>query len=559
MGLRNNESKFFGILICIAFGLVILFSDLLISKVDKPLLEGTDLIDYQTDWTVTNGNRTYENVELPTYIEDAKLGDNLVLSRQLPETLENDTYIFFRASHQYVKAYINGHVVYSFGWDEKRLFGKSPGCTWVVIPISKDQAGDLLQIKLIGAYESYAGRINEFYMGDKSAVLYDIVSKRLGSIMLCFILVILGTGMTVFALVVKYRKATQSLLRLGLLSALIGVWSACTTNILQVVFSNVFFLLNLEFLTFYLILPVVLWFLNSIDYFKNRKVLNILFWMSLVLFLMLDMLQLLNIADYMETISAYHILMAATVLYLFITGFVDLLRKKTDKELRILIFSVLLIALFWSIDLIMFYVGSSYDNGYFTRIGMIVFIILWAVQIIRSMSQIVYKMTQTQLLEVLAYEDQMTGLKNRTAFEKKLNEYREDTDLEDAYIVEFDMNDLKNINDNFGHAKGDQAIITLANIIKTEFRDIGLAYRIGGDEICVIVPETEDISVDLIDEKMYRITMLVKAASREMKLQFSVASGYSKASGTENCDIDCAYKEADKKMYENKQRMKSCS
>lgn len=118
------------------------------------------------------------------------------------------------------------------------------------------------------------------------------------------------------------------------------------------------------------------------------------------------------------------------------------------------------------------------------------------------------------------------------------------------------MNNLKLINDHFGHARGDEAIITIANIIKSEFDMIGSCYRIGGDEICVIIPITDALSEEIITQKIHNIHSNIAVASNALELEFSVACGYSKTSAMGNMDIDSAYKVADKLMYENKHIMK---
>lgn len=557
MKLRKDRRKVFGIIISFIIGLIILGSDLVVSKVDKPLLSTSSLENYSSGWDVTLNGITQSEIKLPVTVENASIGETIIITKELPAQIEKDTNIFFRSSHQNVKVYINEKKVYSFGWGEERLFGKSPGCSWVVVPIRTDQAGETVQIELTGTYNIYSGMIHSVYWGDRSAVLHEIVITRLGSILACIVLITIGCAMIIIALVLKNGRVTVSLFRLGILSLFVGVWSACVTNVLQVITGNVFMLLNLEFFTFTLMLPIFLWFLYSFSYYRNRKIIDILFWMSVILFLGIEILQLTSVADYMESIIASHILIGFVLAYLGITGIWELIKKGAPREVKMLVASVTLLLVSIGIDLARFYLVRSDDEGFYTRIGTLLFITLWAIEIIRNMSQIIVKMTRTKLLETLAYEDQMTGLKNRSAFEEKLKELRELKPVCDAFIIEFDMNNLKLINDNFGHSKGDMAIISIANIIKEEFGEICNCYRIGGDEICVIISDCQDISEGDVIFRMDRIYEKVLQASKMLDLSFSVAGGYAKLSPGEAGNIDEAYKEADKRMYESKQKMKS--
>ncbi len=283
---------------------------------------------------------------------------------------------------------------------------------------------------------------------------------------------------------------------------------------------------------------------------------NILFWASILFFVTVQLLQLTNVADYMETVGASHFLIGISVGYLAITGFRDLLCKNSLREARLFIISLIVMIAFFSIDLFRFYLFINKDDGFYTRIGILFFIVMWAIEIIRNMSKLIVSMTRNQVLEILAYQDQMTGLKNRTAFEMKCMEYREKHIYEDAYVAEFDMNDLKYINDTYGHAKGDEAIIAIANIIKEKFYDSGDCYRIGGDEICVIIPATGELMEQIVYDIIKQTCEAIMCVSSEMGLDFSVASGYSKTSFSENHSIDDAYKEADQWMYERKYKMK---
>ncbi len=543
-----------GFLICIITGLIVLLFGLLFSKVDLPIIVSEKLVEYNENWIVSVGSFSSDTIRLPAFVDIAEQGDTLVLRKQLPKKIENDTYLFFRASHQKVKAVIDGKEIYRFGWDEKLFFGKSPACAWILVPILKEQAGEELQIELTGVYTPYAGRVNGFFMGDKSSILSYIVTNRIGSIFICATLLILGFGMLVVAIILRRGKVTKSLFRLAVLSMLVGVWSTCTVNVLQVLFEDVYTLLNLEFLTFSLLLPTMLWFLDSFDHYKNRKAMQLFFWSSLIVAVSINLLQFFNLADYMETLSVHHILMGIFITYLAVDAMKAFFKRQASREVRILIVSVIMIVFLSGLDLLKFYFYITIDDGFFTRIGMLLFIIIWASEIIQNMSKLIVKMTQTQLLEILAYQDQMTGLKNRSAFEEKMQEYRQD-DMGEVYIIEFDMNDLKIINDNCGHAIGDQVIKGIADLIKKEFKDSGMGYRIGGDEFCVIVPKTPMINEEFIVKKIVDVKEGLHTFGEDLNLKLSLASGFSETTGQEN--IDSVYRQADRQMYADKQQMKS--
>lgn len=161
----------------------------------------------------------------------------------------------------------------------------------------------------------------------------------------------------------------------------------------------------------------------------------------------------------------------------------------------------------------------------------------------------------------LSYHDKMTGLQNRHAYIKKMEELEKHESNRKSKnkklgIIFADINGLKFANDNYGHEKGDEMIITTSTILKTicttamkstkemdaedyqrHLNETNI-YRIGGDEFVVFM---EDIQKKTFEEKV-----------EEMKKHpiISVGSIY-----LEKCEnIEKHVVEADKRMYEEKKK-----
>jgi len=107
-------------------------------------------------------------------------------------------------------------------------------------------------------------------------------------------------------------------------------------------------------------------------------------------------------------------------------------------------------------------------------------------------------------LRKLAVTDHLTGLPNRREIEHRLV-----LELERARRYEkplsllmIDVDDLKTINDEFGHAVGDHVLITLAETMRRTIRSSEAAARIGGDEFAIILPETERHQAAIVAQRL---------------------------------------------------------
>ncbi|MFD2881372.1 GGDEF domain-containing protein [Paenibacillus rhizoplanae] len=95
---------------------------------------------------------------------------------------------------------------------------------------------------------------------------------------------------------------------------------------------------------------------------------------------------------------------------------------------------------------------------------------------------------------------------------------------EQVVVVVIDLNQLKTINDCFGHTAGDEAILDCANVIKQSFKGIGSPFRIGGDEFCVLC---KDIPAAEVDRALNELDHAAKDINSNRVFPIVLAYGYS--------------------------------
>ncbi len=137
-----------------------------------------------------------------------------------------------------------------------------------------------------------------------------------------------------------------------------------------------------------------------------------------------------------------------------------------------------------------------------------------------------------------AQKDALTGLFNRETYYHDLRKM----DKTITGIIQFDMNGLKYINDNYGHLEGDKALFTIGNAISQNAKRGMYVYRLGGDEFIVLVNENSE---EQIIETIEAFTKSISETSYYCSVGFAYRAD-------KNTSVEELLKEAEKKMYEAK-------
>jgi diguanylate cyclase (GGDEF)-like protein len=98
----------------------------------------------------------------------------------------------------------------------------------------------------------------------------------------------------------------------------------------------------------------------------------------------------------------------------------------------------------------------------------------------------------------MSYTDDLTGLANKRYLYKRLAEEigRANRYRRSLALIMFDLDDLKGINDAHGHLAGDGVLRKLGDVLQSSIRSIDVVARYGGDEFCVIMPESGAVTCE---------------------------------------------------------------
>ena len=159
------------------------------------------------------------------------------------------------------------------------------------------------------------------------------------------------------------------------------------------------------------------------------------------------------------------------------------------------------------------------------------------------------KMMLQQTIIYKAMHDQLTDVKNRTYFEDRLNTYNEKCDVSCAITI-CDLDNLKSINDTYGHKKGDEYIQKSAQLLEKAVSLEGEVCRIGGDEFAIICTNTTEVKMNQLVERIQHTIKAFNNNALDMKIEMSIGSHYSPTSIGQ---IDTLFLNADNAMYKQKE------
>ena len=148
-------------------------------------------------------------------------------------------------------------------------------------------------------------------------------------------------------------------------------------------------------------------------------------------------------------------------------------------------------------------------------------------------------------LNFKASHDELTGAYNRAGYDLLLSSL----DLNTSYLLFFDIDQFKEINDAYGHPAGDSILTRFVYVLKKHFRSDDYICRLGGDEFCVFMVHAEEKWKSLVVSKVEKIRSEL-ANPKDGLPGFTVSCGIAHGSHAE--DTATLVRMADEALYQTK-------
>lgn len=188
--------------------------------------------------------------------------------------------------------------------------------------------------------------------------------------------------------------------------------------------------------------------------------------------------------------------------------------------------------------------GSTKDPAAFAEDS------LAAVQLFAApLATLIHELSYRSELEKASLTDSLTGLYNRRAFNLRLQEEisRATRSGHPLTLLILDLKNFKPINDQLGHALGDLALREVANVLTRELRAEDIAFRWGGDEFAVLLPQTDAQGAQRLSHRLYQ--GITKVCIENMCLSVDIGQA---TFPTEADTPDALLSLADQRMYDIK-------
>ncbi|MGB9720059.1 MAG: sensor domain-containing diguanylate cyclase [bacterium] len=221
--------------------------------------------------------------------------------------------------------------------------------------------------------------------------------------------------------------------------------------------------------------------------------------------------------------------------------FVNELMSKGEVRDRELLLKKFDGSLFWA---------SIYAKAHFDENGDL----QWIDGVIEDITE---RKRMTETLHALSFTDELTGLYNRRGF-LTLTEHQmkiADRTKKPMFLLFVDMDNLKDINDEYGHPMGDQALIQTTRILKKTFRGSDIIARIGGDEFVVLTLEMQKTKGEVFYRRLQKSLDIFNESAR-LPFKIALSGGWAYYDPKRPRTIIQLLKQADRMMYLHKQKKK---
>lgn len=361
-----------------------------------------------------------------------------------------------------------------------------------------DYAGKEVYIVLFPVYKS--SKISNIRLQSEQYFTQDMIQNTFMGFVISLIIVIIANVILTMSLFMdNISKRIYGPLAMFILD--VGLWSLLSSRTFDFVLGTSEFTNTMSFYLWMLVPVFSAVFMDTFTYAKHKSISSIVCPATTVYILLATVSNYAGWYDLYETkmiTDAGIFVMGAVSIYLFIQD----IRFRKEHNFQpihgIIIISMIITIILGFVDALRYTstitLDGAQDNAFYIRIGVMILVMGVLLDLYSGYVSQHKKASLAVTFKDIAFLDELTGIGNRSAFaryEVELEAMIKDLsakadDTQSIVYVSLDLNDLKYVNDNLGHAIGDVYIKTAARILRTSFHSANI-YRVGGDEFSIFI------------------------------------------------------------------------
>ena len=543
-------------IICLIIFIVLLYVSIKQNNGDNfnKIYNENYLYDLNNSWDIEYTN-SKETRNLPINIKKND-SDYVYLYNKIDDNSSYDELILYTSLGSF-DVFIDNEEVYSFH-DEDFLKYKNKMTTLLHrIKINDKEKNNEIKIRAyLGDKDNISFIVEKSYLSINGESQNLIISDEIFKIITVSIILILGVSFTIIGVVAKRKKINElaDLIDVGKFSVIIAVYSFLHSLTSYSLIKNLQ-VINTIYYTGLIFMPLpILNIVGSNKKIKNKFPVLVMKYVVYINYIIQTILTLFEIFDYKKMILFTHINLFMSILIA-----IYVLIRNIKKELYILLctFPMMILGL---VKLLNIYINTKIDfkidNDLLLQISFIYFVVVYIIYIVSKYFKYYFLSIKSMTYKRLAYTDFLTNIGNRSAFERRIKQLDDiGKDISILWFISIDINNFKMINDTKGHVEGDRILRSLALLLNKAFSKITKdLFRIGGDEFFIIISNYDE---DVINEVLKDLYTNIEEFNAENESKISIALGYDNIKTIEYTSIKSAISKVDKKMYDNKRKIKN--
>ena len=262
---------------------------------------------------------------------------------------------------------MDGDEIYSFGTNDHRLFGHTPGSVYNFVDIPDECEEGILQIEMVSSYDDYATYLSNIRIADRDVAILQVLKENMFNILCCIILAFSGVLLIVLGLLQRLSgKKEQGMLYLGSLLIWASTYYSIETKILHIIYGNQTIYSFMVFL-FLMTLPIflILYYMQANGQ-EKRKSFEFVLVLALCNAVVQILLQVLNVKDFLDMAFLSHSLIFITIIVVLV-NYIGVAKREGKGAAWLEMAALLIMGCGSVIDLCRTYIIYVGDLGKFSR------------------------------------------------------------------------------------------------------------------------------------------------------------------------------------------------